>query len=113
MRKDLETIYGPANGIVVKRKGDELSNDAGMKEKRVNFESPVNLSYENSKKRQKRSDEFYKNLEEKGWKKVEYDKLATSCFEKNDVWKKTITTKGTTSVTIQKLLVENTEGVAL
>ena len=43
--------------------------------------------------------------------KVEYDKLATSCFEKNDVWKKTVTTKGTISVTVPKLAVENREGV--
>ena len=110
MRKDLETIYGPANGKVVKRKEGKSSNDAGTKGN-VNFESPVYLSYENGKKRHKRSDEFYKNLEDKGWKKVEYDKLATSCFEKNDVWKKTVTTKGTISVTVPKLAVENREGV--
>lgn len=106
---DINTILGPENVDIGNMQDGSLRN---TKVNNTNRENNGSFEHENEWNRLKRSYDFYDQLSEKGWVKVPWeDKFLTSCFTSNDVWKKSVTTKGTASISVPKLEDESMLGV--
>ena len=110
--KEINTIFGPKNVVI-----DSIQNGLFRKEEGRDKNRAIERTYkdENSvdaKDRTKRSNDFSDKLSEKGWVKIPWeDKLVTSCFTSNELWRKKVTKQGTVSVSVPKLEEESMLGV--